>query len=42
METYRKVLTKESTLILSTDSDLFSLLKRAGAKPTTPPLAPPR
>jgi membrane protease subunit HflC len=42
METYRKVLTKESTLILSTDSDLFSLLKRAGAKPTTPPVAPPR
>lgn len=42
METYRKVLTKESTLILSTDSDLFNLLKRAGAKPTTPPVAPPR
>jgi membrane protease subunit HflC len=32
METYRKVLTKESTLVLSTDSDLFGLLKRAGAK----------
>jgi membrane protease subunit HflC len=43
METYRKVLTKESTLVLSTDSDLFNLLKRAGAKPTTvPPLAPAR
>lgn len=40
METYRKVLTKESTLILSTDSDLFNLLKRSGAKPGTPPLAP--
>jgi membrane protease subunit HflC len=39
METYRKVLTKESTLILSTDSDLFNLLKRAEAKP---PAAPPR
>jgi len=43
METYRKVLTKESTLILSTDSDLFGLLKRAGAKPgPSPPLAPAR
>jgi modulator of FtsH protease HflC len=43
METYRKVLTKESTLVLSTDSDLFNLLKRAGARPTTvPPLAPAR
>jgi membrane protease subunit HflC len=42
METYRKILTKESTLILSTDSDLFSLLKRAGTKPATPPIAPSR
>jgi membrane protease subunit HflC len=43
METYRKVLTKESTIVLSTDSDLFGLLKRANAKPTTaPPLAPSR
>ena len=43
METYRKVLTKDSTLVLSTDSDLFNLLKRANAKPTTtPPLAPAR
>jgi modulator of FtsH protease HflC len=33
METYRKVLTKDSTLVLSTDSDLFGLLKRAGTKP---------
>jgi membrane protease subunit HflC len=41
METYRKALTKDSTLILSTDTDLFNLLKRANAKPTTnPPLAP--
>jgi membrane protease subunit HflC len=38
METYRKVLTKDSTLVLSTDSDLFNLLKRAAPKP---PLAPP-
>jgi len=33
METYRKVLTKDATLVLSTDSDLFGLLKRAGTKP---------
>src|ERR1700737_381550 len=33
METYRKVLTKDATLVLSTDSDLFDLLKRAGTKP---------
>jgi membrane protease subunit HflC len=32
METYRKILTKDSTLVLSTDSDLFGLLKRAGTK----------
>jgi membrane protease subunit HflC len=38
METYRKVLTKESTLVLSTDSDLFGLLKHSAPKP---PLAPP-
>src|SRR3984893_15904086 len=37
METYRKVLTKESTIVLSTDSDLFNLLKRSGAKPNTAP-----
>ena len=42
METYRKVLTKESTLILSTDSELFSLLKRASGKSPAPPLAPAR
>ncbi len=40
METYRKVLTKESTLVLSTDSDLFGLLKRAGAKPQNLPPPP--
>ena len=40
LETYRKVLNKDATLVLSTDSDLFSLLKRAGAKPA-PPAAPP-
>src|ERR1700674_2862729 len=42
METYRKVLTKESTLVLSTDSDLFSLLKRAGAKASNLPSPAPK
>ena len=37
METYRKVLNKDSTIVLSTDSDLFGLLKRAGAKPQNLP-----
>jgi membrane protease subunit HflC len=41
METYRKVLTKESTLVLSTDSDLFGLLKRAGAKQAPSPAQVP-
>jgi membrane protease subunit HflC len=41
METYRKILPSNSTLVLSTDSDLFSLLKRGNAKPSTmPPLVP--
>jgi modulator of FtsH protease HflC len=40
METYRRSLAKDSTLILSTESDLFSLLKRAAPKPgPNPPLA---
>jgi modulator of FtsH protease HflC len=43
METYRRSLAKDSTLILSTESDLFSLLKRAAPKPgPSPPLAPSR
>ena len=37
METYRKVLTKDATLVFSTDSDLFGLLKRANAKPQALP-----
>src|SRR5213082_266658 len=37
METYRKVLTKDATLVLSTDSDLFNLLKRTSAKPSNAP-----
>src|SRR5437773_367457 len=39
METYRKVLTKDATLVLSTDSDLFNLLKRASTKPSNAPPA---
>jgi modulator of FtsH protease HflC len=40
METYRRALAKDSTLILSTDSDLFSLLKHSAPKPgPSPPLA---
>ena len=35
MDTYRKVLTRDSTLIFSTDSDLFGLLRRARAEPQT-------
>jgi membrane protease subunit HflC len=42
MATYRRVLTKESTLVLSTDSDLLRYLRRSGgAIPVAPPLAPP-
>jgi membrane protease subunit HflC len=40
METYRKALTKDASLVLSTDSDLFGLLKAASAKPHIPPPAP--
>jgi modulator of FtsH protease HflC len=32
--TYHKIFTKNSTLVLSTDSDIFALLKHAGAKTT--------
>jgi membrane protease subunit HflC len=32
LETYHKVFTKDSTLVLSTDSDIFGLLKRAATK----------
>jgi modulator of FtsH protease HflC len=34
LETYHKVFTKDSTLILSTDSDVFALLKHAATKTT--------
>ena len=36
LETYHKIFTKDSTLVLSTDSDIFALLKRAAKKPTAP------
>ena len=32
METYRKVINRDATLVLSTDSDLFALLKRVERK----------
>jgi regulator of protease activity HflC (stomatin/prohibitin superfamily) len=34
LETYRKIFTKDSTLVLSTDSDIFTLLKHAATKTT--------
>ena len=37
LDTYRKVFTKDATLVLSTDSELFQLLKHAGAKATGSP-----
>ncbi|MDQ6624595.1 MAG: protease modulator HflC, partial [Verrucomicrobiota bacterium] len=41
LETYRKALTKDASLVLSTDSDLFGLLKAASAKPHVLQPAPP-
>jgi membrane protease subunit HflC len=41
METYRKILAKDSTLVLSTESDLFGMLKRAVGRPAGAPPAPP-
>jgi HflC protein len=42
MATYRRVLTKDSTLVLSTDSDLLRYLRHSGgAIPVAPRLAPP-
>ena len=38
LETYHKIFTKESTLVLSTDSDIFALLKHAAAKTTGSPI----
>ncbi len=43
METYRKIFARDSTLVLSTDSDLFNLLKRASkAKPAALPAETPQ
>ena len=37
MEMYRKTITKQSTLVLSTDSDLFKFLKSSDATPASTP-----
>ncbi len=37
LETYKKILGGSTTLVLSTESDIFSMLKHAGAKPATAP-----
>src|SRR3954463_14042792 len=43
METYRRSLGKDATIVLSTDSDLFSLFKRTVPKPAPSlPMAPNR
>ncbi|HYR58214.1 MAG TPA: protease modulator HflC [Chthoniobacteraceae bacterium] len=41
METYKKVLARDTTLVLSTDSDLFRLLKRVEARAPAAAPAPP-
>jgi modulator of FtsH protease HflC len=38
LDAYRKIFTKDSTIVLSTDSQLFQLLKRAGEKPAASPV----
>src|SRR3984885_10495241 len=40
LETYHKIFTKESTLVLSTDSDIFALLKHASGKTFASPILP--
>ena len=40
LETYHKVFNKDSTLVLSTDSDIFTLLKHAAVKTTDSPIPP--
>lgn len=41
LETYRRIISKDSTLVLSTDSDLFKLLKRIDAgQSIKPPVTP--
>jgi modulator of FtsH protease HflC len=39
LETYHKVFTKDSTLVLSTDSDIFALLRRAAPRTNVPATA---
>src|SRR6201997_3103196 len=43
LDAYRKIFTKDSTIVLSTDSQLFRLLKSAGARTVASPVpaAPP-
>ena len=41
METFRLMASRDSTLVLSTDSDLFKLLKRIDAKPASVPAKAP-
>ena len=38
LETYHKIFSKDSTLVLSTDSDIFALLKHAATKTTGSPI----
>src|SRR5882724_4065311 len=40
LETYHKIFTKDSTLVLSTDSEIFALLKRAATVETTAKSSP--
>jgi len=42
METYRKIFTNDTTMVLSTDSDLFNLLKHATPKEPAPAVPAPR
>ena len=39
LETYKTTLGRDSTLVLSTDSDLFGLLKSIGGKDSPSPAA---
>jgi len=41
LDTYRKIFTKDSTMVLSTDSEMFQLLKRAAPKAAASPAATP-
>ncbi|HPM79922.1 MAG TPA: protease modulator HflC [Candidatus Anammoximicrobium sp.] len=41
METFKTVIGRDATLVLSTDSDLFRFLKRAGSNRADPGVSPP-